>query len=148
MALSHIHSSYVYVCAVVYPNLLYLNLLFSFIHLKTAHPHPRPPALDIPLDYQHFDTTPLPLTPHWYITFRGTFNYHISSTIFFRLSSCLLPLLLLHILFPLSLPSSSPVAVAHPTYNLLLAFLLCFVSFYPLARLSAHTWKGKVAQFY
>jgi len=130
MALTHIHSPSVYVCAVVYPNLLYLDLrsFFSISHPHTP-PHPRFPSLYTPLGYQHFNITPLPLTPHKYITFRGTFNYHIGITIFFCLSSCLLPLFLSALLLssfflssssvvvaylsPLSLTSSSPVAVDH-----------------------------------
>jgi len=90
---------------------------------------PPPPSLYTPLGCQHFNITPLPLTPHKYITFRGTFNYHIGITIFFCLSSCLLPLFLSALLLssfflssssvvvaylsPLSLTSSSPVAVDH-----------------------------------
>ena len=42
-ALTHIHSPYVYVCAVVYPNLLYLDLHFSFspaIYYQPLTPSP------------------------------------------------------------------------------------------------------------
>jgi hypothetical protein len=45
-ALTHIHSPYVYVCAVVYPNLLYLDLHFSFSPAVYYHPlTPSPPPL-------------------------------------------------------------------------------------------------------
>jgi len=42
-ALTHIHSPYVYVCAVVYPNLLYLDLHFSFSPAVYYHPLTRLP---------------------------------------------------------------------------------------------------------
>jgi hypothetical protein len=74
-ALTHIHSPYVYVCAVVYPNLLYLDLHFSFSPAVYYHQlTPSPPPLPYNCNTQN--------TSHLH------FNHHIGITIFFLFSLC------------------------------------------------------------